>query len=367
MTPMNLIGQTTDALDTPVLLVDLDVLESNIQRMSDTIIHEAGVNWRPHTKGMKTPALAHMLLRAGAIGVTCAKLGEAEVMAAAGIRDILVANQVVGPQKAARLAHLRRHADVMVAVDSLANVEELDGAALEAGVQLRVVIEVDVGMERAGVQSGEEALALARQIARREGLHFAGVFTWEAMALKIQDEEEKRRVIAAGLKQLNDAAQLCRDAGLPVDIVSCGGSGTYWISAFEPGVTEIQAGGANLGDVNYGANFGVSLPTSMSVLTTVTSRPTPTRIICDAGRKTMAVGSSDSEPLGIADVERVWLSAEHGIVELTKPHERPVVGEKIEFVPGYADVTVALHDDIFGIRNGVIETIWPLLGRGKLQ
>ena len=367
MTSMNLIGQARDALDTPVLLVDLDVLESNIQSMARTITQEAGVGWRPHTKGMKSPALAHLLLQAGALGVTCAKLGEAEVMAAAGIRDILVANQVVGPQKVARLAHLRRHADVMVAVDCLANVEELDRAAQDSGVQLRLVIEVDVGMKRAGVQPGEEALILAREIAARQGLCFAGVFAWEAMTLKIQDEAEKRRAIAAGLKLLTDTAQLCRDAGLPVDIVSCGGSGTYWISAFEPGVTEIQAGGANLGDVNYGRNFGVPLPTSMSVLTTVTSRPTPTRIICDAGRKAMAVGSADSEPIGIPDVERVWLSAEHGIVELTEPHEQPIVGDKIEFVPGYADVTVALHDDLYGIRNGRVETIWPLLGRGKLQ
>ena len=184
MTSMNLIGQAREALDTPVLLVDLDVLESNIQRMARTIIQEAGVGWRPHTKGMKTPALAHLLLQAGAIGVTCAKLGEAEVMAAAGIRDILVANQVVGPQKIARLVHLRRHADVIVAVDNLANVEELDCAARDKGVQLRIVIEVDVGMKRAGVQPGEEALALAREIAGRQGLCFSGVMAWEAMALK---------------------------------------------------------------------------------------------------------------------------------------------------------------------------------------
>ncbi|MBI1929935.1 alanine racemase, partial [Candidatus Poribacteria bacterium] len=131
MTYTGLIGQPKEALDTPVLLVDLDVLERNIERMARTIIQEAGVNWRPHTKGMKTPALAHILLEAGAYGITCAKLGEAEVMAAAGVRDILIANQIVGPQKIARLVNLRRHADVIVAVDNADNVAALNRAAIE--------------------------------------------------------------------------------------------------------------------------------------------------------------------------------------------------------------------------------------------
>ena len=163
MPQLNYIGQGIDQLDTPVLLVDLEVLERNIERMARVIIHEAGVRWRPHTKGMKTPALAHMAIRAGASGVTCAKLGEAEVMAAAGVRKILIANQVVGKQKVTRLANLRRHANVIVAVDSVENVDELDRAGITKGVKLGVVIEVDVGMKRAGLLPGEPTLTLARE------------------------------------------------------------------------------------------------------------------------------------------------------------------------------------------------------------
>jgi D-serine deaminase-like pyridoxal phosphate-dependent protein len=363
----NLIGCRKEELDTPVLLVDLPTMESNIDRMASTIIHEAGVNWRPHTKGMKSPALAHKLLDAGAIGVTCAKLGEAEVMAAGGVKDILIANQVVGPQKIARLVNLRRHADVMVAVDCEEHVEAIDHAAREKGVRIRVVIEINTGMNRAGVDPGEPALALARKIQGREGVQLAGLFTWESIALRIQDPGEKKRMIDDALTSVTDTAQKCRNEGIPIDIISCGGTGTYWISAFQPGITEIQAGGGIFCDVIYRNQFGVEHPYALTVLATVTSRPAPTRIICDAGRKTMSEGAADPAPIGISGVESVGLSAEHGKVELAEPSETPRVGDKIEFVIGYSDVTVALHDEIYGIRDGIVETVWPLLGRGRLQ
>lgn len=363
----NLVGCRKEELDTPALLVDLPTMERNIDRMASTIVHEAGVNWRPHTKGMKSPALAHKLLDAGAIGVTCAKLGEAEVMAAGGVKDILIANQVVGPQKLARLVNLRKHADVMVAVDCEEHVEAIDRAAREKGVCIRLVIEINTGMDRAGVDPGEPALALARKIQGREGVQLAGLFTWESIALRIEDPEEKKRMIDDALTSVTDTAQKCRNEGMPIDIISCGGTGTYWISAFQPGITEIQAGGGIFCDVIYRHQYGVEHPYALTVLATVTSRPAPTRIICDAGRKTMSVGAADPDPVGISGVESVGMSAEHGTVKLTEPSETPRVGDKIEFVIGYSDVTVALHDEIYGIRDGIVETVWPLLGRGRLQ
>jgi len=367
MIQSDLVGESKDALDTPVLLVDLAVLGRNIERMAGTIIREAGVRWRPHTKAMKTPALAHMLLDAGASGITCAKLGEAEVMAAAGIPDILVANQVVGPRKITRLVNLRKQADVIVAVDNVENVEALNCAALETGVQLRLLIEVNTGMNRAGVEPGKDALTLAQFISRRQGLRFSGLMTWEAHALSITDPEEKRRVVAEAIKRLTDTAELCREHGLPVDIVSCGGTGTYWISASQPGITEVEAGGGILCDVRYRRQFGVELDFAMTVLSTVTSRPTSTRIICDAGFKTMSSHHGTPEPLGISHVESVKISAEHGIVSLAQPSDTPRVGDRIEFIVGYTDSTVVLHEAVYGIRDGVVETVWPLLGRGKLQ
>ena len=206
----NLVGCRKEELDTPALLIDLPTMECNIERMASTIIHEAGVNWRPHTKGMKSPALAHKLIDAGAIGVTCAKLGEAEVMAAGGVKDILIANQIVGPQKVARLVNLRKHADVMVAVDCEEHVEAIDRAAREKGVRVRLVIEINTGMDRAGVDPGEPVLALARKIHGREGVQLAGLFTWESIALRIEDPEEKKRMIDDALTSVTDSAQKCR-------------------------------------------------------------------------------------------------------------------------------------------------------------
>jgi D-serine deaminase-like pyridoxal phosphate-dependent protein len=367
MAQLGLIGQPKEALDTPVLLVDLDIMERNVDRMARIILRQAGVGWRPHTKGMKTPALAHMLLEAGAHGITCAKLGEAEVMACAGVRDILVANQIVGAQKIARLVNLRRHCDIMVLVDHPENVEQIDRAARAKGVQVRVLIEVNVGMDRAGVEAGESTLVLARQIAACEGLRLTGLQTWESHSLKIADPEEKRQVILAALKLLTDTAQLCRDEGLPMDIISCGGTGTYAMSAFAPGITEIEAGGGIYSDRQYRTKFGVEHDDALTILATVTSRPTPTRIICDAGKKTMSNDSTEPKPIGIEGVEELSLSAEHGKIELKAPSTTPQVGDLIEFIAGYSDTTVVLHEEIYGIRSGKIETVWPLWGRGRLQ
>jgi D-serine deaminase-like pyridoxal phosphate-dependent protein len=190
LTTQGVVGLPKNRLDTPALCVDLDVMEANIARIA-AACHAHGVAWRPHTKGQKVPAIAHKLLAAGAIGVTCQKLGEAEVMAAAGIHDILVANQIVGHQMIIRLVNLLRHADVVVAVDDPENVAALDVAARAKGVRLRVVIEVDIGANRAGVRPGSAVVALARRIAELPGLRFTGVKGWESHTTAIQDRLRK--------------------------------------------------------------------------------------------------------------------------------------------------------------------------------
>ncbi len=367
MSQSDVIGCPTDDVDTPALLLDLDVMGRNIQKMTNTILRDAGIHWRPHTKAVKSPALAHKLLDAGAIGVTCAKLGEAEVMAAGGIKDILVCNQVVGARKVTRLANLRKHADVMVNVDSEENVMEIDRAARAHGVTVRVLIEVDVGMHRAGVQPGMPTLALAKKISDCTGLKLAGLETWESHALRLQDPEEKRRAITEALDLFVDTARLIRDNDIPVKILSCGGTGTYWISAFHPGVTEVVAGGGVYGDILYKKHFGVDHEYALTVRSTVTSRPVPTRIICDAGRKTMSGDIAEPEPIGVPHVESIALSAEHGIIHLSQSSDLPRVGDRISFVVGYTDTTVFLHDQLYAARNGRVEAVWPLLGRGKLQ
>ena len=365
---VTMVGKSIKDLDTPALLVDLDLLDRNIATMKRVIIDEAGVKWRPHTKAIKTPAIAHKLLRAGAHGITCAKLSEAEVMASAGIRNILIANQVVGASKLARLAGLCHHADPIVAVDCEEHVTALDLAAQAAGTHLRVVVEVNIAMNRAGVEPGEPVVALAKQVAACRGLRFAGLMAWEGGRIaELRDPDAKRKRIVEAVGHLTASADRCRAAGLPVDIVSCGGTGTYWITATLPGVTEVQAGGGIFCDVHYRNDYGVQHEYALSILTTVVSRPTPTRIICDAGWKTMAQQPALPAPRDMENVTSVKLSAEHATIELASPRSTPQVGDRVEFVAGYSDATVFLHEYLYGVRDGRVEVIWPILGRGMTQ
>ena len=213
--PRSLIGTSKSDLDTPALCLDIEAVEANIQRMAD-YFRDGPVRLRPHAKTHKCPTLARMQLAAGAIGITCAKLGEAEVLAAAGIKDILIANQIVGAGKIARLVNLAAYTEVMVAVDDAANVAELDAAAQAKGVRLRVVIEVDIGMGRCGVQPGEPALALARQIVAASGLRFEGVMGYEGHTIFHPDPEERRALTEPSVKLLVDTADLLRRHGIPV-------------------------------------------------------------------------------------------------------------------------------------------------------
>jgi D-serine deaminase-like pyridoxal phosphate-dependent protein len=361
-----LIGQQKSALDTPALLVDLDVMEGNIARVAATC-HAHGVAWRPHSKSHKTPEIAQMQIAAGAIGVTCAKLGEAEVMAAAGIRDILIANEIVGASKIARLAELARRADPIVCVDSVANVLELAAAHTNAGRPLRVAIEVNIGMNRAGVPPGDAVIELAREIARRRGLRFVGVVGWESQATTIADPGEKERAVREAIAALTASARGCAADGQDVSIVSCGGTGTFPYCVQQPGVTEVQVGGAIFSDMHYRTHYHVDFALALTLLTTVTSRPTPTRIVFDAGKKAMSGDAAMPEPRGLPPMSAMKLSAEHTKIELQQASATPRVGDKVEFVVGYSDTTVHLHDEIVGVRAGRIEVVWKVAGRGKMK
>lgn len=362
---MTEIGLRLEELDTPVLWVDIDQLDRNIALLADHFAR-AGVQWRPHTKGIKAPAIAHKLVRGGAIGVTCAKLGEAEVMATAGIDDILIANQVVGPHKIRRLVNLCRWADVKIAVDSTATLADLSRAAQDKGVVVGLVIEIDSGMNRAGVQPGQPVVDLAQIIVDTPGLRFDGLMSWEGHSLSAPSPEERRRVAAESIALLTESAERCRAAGIPVRIVSCGGSGTLDVTPFLSGVTEVQAGGAVFNDVTY-AKWQVPTQPAIFVRSTVTSRPNPKRIIFDGGFKTMPAWLNQPRPLGIDHVEKVATSAEHGIVTLSEPNYDAKVGDGYDFLLGYGDATVFLHDVIYAVRNGVVEAIWRVDARGRLR
>ncbi len=362
---MSEVGLKKSELDTPLLWVDLEQMERNITYLAE-YFKAAGVHWRPHIKGIKVPAIAHKAVASGAIGVTCAKLGEAEIMAHAGIHDILIANQIVGPQKIARLVHLRRYADVKVAVDNPVNVAELGAAATAKGVELGVLIELDTGMGRAGVLPGQPALELSHMVHQTPGLCYLGLMAWEGHARAIADLDLRREAIQKAVKLLTDSAALCRESGLPVSIVSGGGSGTYYVTAFQPGITEIQAGGAIFSDISC-QRWGVETVPSLFVRTTVTSRPAPDRIVFDAGFKALPEWTATPKPLGLSGVKSIHMSAEHGTLTLEAPDSSLKVGDTFDCIVGYADATLFLHDKLYGIRDGSVEVIWAIQGRGKLR
>ncbi len=361
----SLVGQSLDALDTPALLIERDIFHANIEVMASAL-REHGTGWRPHAKAHKSPAVAHLLLEAGAHGITCAKTSEAEVYATSGIRDILIANQVVGPIKTRRLAHLARQADIAVAVDSLGNAREHDAAAAEAGTSPRLVIEIDCGMGRAGVAPGEAAVELAKAISELRHVRFGGVMTWEGHTLGVRDPAEREAAIRSSLAPVLETVEAIRAAGIEVPIVSCGGTGTFLTTAGIDGVTEVEAGGGIFGDRFY-RGLGVPVRPALSLLVTVTSRPTPERIIFDAGRKTIDPSGTMPEVVDLHGVKSLGFSAEHGTIHLDGPNDGVKVGDRLRLNVGYSDQVIHLHEHLFVVDRGCVDAVWPTLARGRLQ
>lgn len=364
-----LIGREKQSLDTPLLCLDLDRMESNISAMAQ-FCQENGVFWRPHAKCHKNPGIAHREIQAGAIGVTCAKVSEAEVMAAGGIRDILIANMIVGEQKLERVAALAGSADPIVACDHFVQVEPLAAVCRKRGVSVRVILEVDIGLNRVGVPAGKPAVELAQAITKLQGVQFAGIMGYEGHLLTIPDPEQKRNKILESMAILTNTADLLQKAGIPCDIVSAGGTGSYQITADAPGITELQAGGGIFMDPFYRHKCGVEgLEYALTILATVVSRPQLEKAVLDCGRKTLGWNPEIHVPI-VADypdavVER--MSAEHCELKLGPQSTRLKIGDKIELVVGYGDLTTILHDNFYCFRKNILESVLPILGRGKLQ
>lgn len=360
------LGSTKDDLDTPALCLDLDVMEANIRHVAETC-RRHGVAWRPHSKGHKVSAIARAEVEAGALGVTCAKLAEAEVMAAGGIKDILVANLVVGPHKVRRLVELRRKADPIVCIDHIDQALPIHQAMSEAGLRVRVIIEVDIGLHRVGVAPGEPTLKLARQLGELSGIELAGIMGYEGHLLTLDDPAEKTERIREALGSLVETKKLLEQNGIACPIVSCAGTGSYLYAAQQPGVTELQAGGAIFMDAFYRYKCQVpDLNYAMTVLATVVGRPAPERAIIDAGRKTMNTEVHTPLVLGRDDMRIKRLSAEHGELELDPSAQGLKIGDRLELIPGYADLTTVLHNQFYCFRGGRLADIWPVEARGKL-
>jgi D-serine deaminase-like pyridoxal phosphate-dependent protein len=342
-------------------------MDSNIKQMTEFLRrHKKG--WRPHAKCHKTPAVAWKQIAAGAIGVTVAKVSEAEVMAAAGIRDILIANMIVGQPKWERLAALCRSADPIVACDHFAQIEPLAAICDRNQVTCRVIIEMNIGLDRVGTRPGRDTLDLALAISKLRGVKFAGVMGYEGHLLRIDNAEEKRQQITDAMAVLSECASKLRIDGLECEIVSAGGTGSYQISAECDGITELQCGGGIFADPFYLQECHVrGLDSALTILATVVSRPTLDRAVLDSGRKTLNPDVQLPIVKGWPDASVKRLSAEHCELTLGPQSQNLKIGDKVELIVGYADFTTPLHDYFYGFRNEQLEVVWPILGRGKLQ
>ncbi|MEI7516784.1 MAG: alanine racemase, partial [Betaproteobacteria bacterium] len=272
----------------------------------------------------------------------------------------LIANQIVGSDQLRRLATLNRTARVVATVDAPVHIKLLATAAAQAGVVIPVVVEVDVGLRRAGVSTAGAALDLAQIMLSNEYLNFCGVMAWEGQTTRIPDPQAKALAIHDAVAILVDTASHCMAAGVEVEIVSCGGTGTYPVSSKIEGVTEIQAGGGVFGDVRCRTEFHMPLEPALKLCATVISRPTERRIVCDAGWKYHGCHPTLSRVIGLAGVCHVAYAAEHLTLECESDIASFAVGERIELAVGYADSTVFLHRELLAMRKGEIEEVLVL-------
>jgi D-serine deaminase-like pyridoxal phosphate-dependent protein len=363
------IGLHKYALDTPALLLDLRALEHNL-RVMQAYFAGSRVALRPHVKLHRaTPALAHRQLAAGARGLTCAKLSEAEMLAACGIRDILIANQIAGRRKIERLVNLAAYSDVMVAVDSAENVRELAAAAQARGVTLRVLVEVNIGHNRCGVAPGEPALALSRLVHEVPGLRYMGLMGYDGhCTFGIEDAERPERSRQAN-RLLAETRRLIEAAGLPVEVVSAGGTFTYRYAAEIEGVTEIQAGTYLLMDTAFRERGLDEFECALTVLATVISRPgwagAERLAVIDVGSKRI------SALLGLPEVKHpdgarvLRLSQEHGRLDLSAAEADLRVGDPVELWVRDANGTINQFDKFYALRDDVVEAVWEIPNLGN--
>jgi len=342
---------------TPALLVDLDAMESNLNRMA-AFFRDKPVKLRPHFKNHKVPLLAWKQIEAGAIGVCCATLREAEILVQHGIRSILVANEISTEDKIHWFAGMSRHADIMVAVDDERVVADMACIARKRRLTLSVVVDCNVGLNRCGVPPGEPACRLAKTIVE-QGLRFRGLMGYEGHLQALPPGEERDRLVSDVGKSLVDSRGLIEAEGIPVEIVSTAGTGTYAQAGAYPGVTEIQAGSYLLMDTIY-VNRGSAFQRSLTMLVSVISRPEAGRAVVDCGMKELSAERGMSTVKGIQGVDLKALHAEHGLLQIQNPDANVRVGDKIELWVHYSDATVNLHRQMYGVRNGAVEEIFTI-------
>lgn len=346
-------------IETPALLVDLDRMEGNLERMA-AFFRTVPAKLRPHFKNHRCPELAARQMDAGAIGITCATLHEAECLVQHGIRSVLLANEIVDPAKIRRIVELARQAEVIVCVDNEKVAEDLARAGRDAQTLLSVLVDIDVGQHRCGALPGGPAARLARSIVEK-GLRFRGLMGYAGHLSHQLPGPEKQEAVAATMRLLMDTKACLEREGIPVQIVSTGATGTYSSSGCYPGATEVQAGSYLLMDTNYRKSC-TDFDLALTVLATVVSKTDGERVVVDAGLKTISCERGLPTVKDLDGLTANRFNAEHGILDLQEPSSPVQIGDKIEFWVRYSDATVNLHDRIYGIRNGQVEKVFHLCG-----
>ncbi|WP_108482563.1 3-hydroxy-D-aspartate aldolase BhcC [Oceaniglobus ichthyenteri] len=366
------IGMDEADICTPCLVLDLDAMERNIKKMGD-FAKANGMRHRSHGKMHKSVDVQEIQQDlGGACGVCCQKVSEAEVFARGGITDILVSNQVTQPEKIDRLARLPKlGARTIVCVDDLDNVPNLSAAAVKHGTQIECLVEIDCGAGRCGVTTTPEVVAIAKAIDAAEGLKFSGLQAYQGAMQHLDSYDERKAKTQIAIDMVKDAVDALKAEGLECDIVGGGGTGSYYFEGASGVYNELQCGSYAFMDADYGRILDKDgnridegeWENALFILTSVMSHAKPDKAIVDAGLKAQSVDSGLPTIYGRDDVKYVKCSDEHGVV--ADPDGVLKVNDKLKLVPGHCDPTCNVHDWYVGVRNGKVETLWPVSARGK--
>jgi 3-hydroxy-D-aspartate aldolase len=362
-------GMRLEDIATPALIVDLDAFERNVETLRK-FIETNGVRLRAHAKTHKSADIArYQIEKGGACGVCCQKVSEAQALIAAGIRDVLVSNQVIDKRQIEHLAEMARYARVIVCVDDAGNVDALAAAAQAADTTIECLVEIDVGAGRCGVAWGAPVTALAGKIAQTRGLKFSGLQAYQGSAQHKRTEAERKNLIDVAIDQVRKTVTMLEAEGLPCDIVGGAGSGSYELETASGIYNELQCGSYIFMDADYGRVLdGDGQPKSdfenaLFILTSVMSKTKPGMAICDAGLKVQSVDSGQPIMFERDDLEFLKCSDEHGVI--ADPNNSLQLGDKLKLVPGHCDPTCNVHDYYVGVRGDVVECLWPVTARGR--
>lgn len=355
-------GTLLDELDTPALIVDVAVAERNIEKMQQ-FVSSHGTAVRPHSKTHKSPFWGHKQLAAGAIGITCSKVSEADALVDGGITEVLIANEIVGRSKITRLAALNRRANVVVAVDDASNVRDLSDAAEAAKVKIGVVVDVNIRLNRCGVEPGEPSTTLAKIVASSQGLRLDGLMGYEGHVTALPDE--KRRIVMEAMAKLRFAHDELKGAGLPTRIMTAGGTSTYNVTGTVDFVTDVQCGSYIFMDGAYLKEMSDFEP-ALTVLSTIISRPAPERAVLDVGKKSMSLEAGLPLVVGTPGATLARLNEEHGVLQLEGEARKLRIGDRVRLLPMNCGTTINIHDYYFCMRDGVLEDVVQVAGRGRM-